>query len=369
MLSCIYNGQEFNNQQEGYSEKQIRNLGLSKLLRCPKCNGNVFFCAQGKITSHFKHFENPCDDRYLYKYDINTERHHKSIETFYNWLHNQYPDTQIVKDKYLKYNEQEQKADLYLELDNVKIAFEIQFKYINFEELEEKRAFYKNIGIKDIWIFVKSDMSEPGTPYERYYYRGNNRELYFYHEYRNRFTYYKGLKKENFKGDYFSEYITSTHDLNEIILLPTGRLELPLWRDKYILKLKANREQILKRINEKKKIKEAQNLRESIRPNLDKVKILPYDNTQTINKPTNSEYTLYAVSFYNKDKSDFAAISYINVDGEIIKEDFEIKKRADGKNEHHLTCRKLGENATYIINIVNSPVYKKVKFSRYVNKT
>ena len=100
MLSCVYNNNELNNKEDGYSEKQIRDLGLAKQLLCPKCGGYVFFCAQGKITSHFKHFENPCDDKNLYKHDISTERHHKSVEIFYSWLCFQFPDIQIVKDKF-----------------------------------------------------------------------------------------------------------------------------------------------------------------------------------------------------------------------------------------------------------------------------
>lgn len=169
MLSCIYNNEDFNNKQEGYCEKNIKELGLSKQLFCPKCYNPVYFCAEGKITSHFKHFGRTCENSHLYKYDINSERHYKATDFVYAWIKSQYPTSKIIKDKYLLNEKTDQKADLYFETDIAKIVLEIQFRHINFTDLLDRRKSYKSLGIKDIWIFVKNELYIPGTPYERYY--------------------------------------------------------------------------------------------------------------------------------------------------------------------------------------------------------
>lgn len=349
MLSCIYNNEDFNNKQEGYCEKKIRELGLSKQLFCPKCNAPVYFCAEGKITSHFKHFGKTCENSHLYKYDLNSERHFKATEFIYDWIKAQYPNTKIVKDKYLLNGETDQKADLYFETNMAKIVIELQFRHINFTDLLERRKFYKLLGIKDIWIFVQNDLYRPGTPYERYYYRDNNRELYFYEDHTRKFTYYKGLKTEKFTDGPLIRYANNSTALDVVNINPEGYLELPLLREKYFEKIAQIREQLHKKVPFKKLIT-VNRTTQHIEPK----------------KMKTESHTFHNIQFYNKNGISMATVQYINDDGELLTEVFTYKTKNESKNEINMICHKPdNSNVTYDINIINSPLYKKIRISSF----
>lgn len=357
MLSCIYNQDEFNNEEDGYTERQIKELGRAGQLSCPKCGGLVYFCAKGKnITSHFKHYENSCDDKRLYRHDYNTERHHKAVEIFYKWIHNQYPDVKIIKDKYLTCNEMEQKADLYLETQAAKITIEIQFKHINFDELEDRRSFYMQLGIKDIWIFIKDGSFVPGTPYERYCYRGNDRELYFFNENSKLFTYYKGLKKEDFRKDRLEYYINHTCSLNEIVLNPSGMLVLPDCRQKYFEKLKSLRDVNHKQLEMRKQAAESYKVN-----HIPLASGKPKEMYQTLT----GNYEFHNVEYYVANNYNFARVYYVSKNGELITEEFQVKSKQTGKNETHLTCRKVGDESVYLLTIIDAPGFRKLNILAY----
>lgn len=346
MLSCIYNNEDFNNKQEGYCEKNIKELGLSKQLFCPKCYNPVYFCAEGKITSHFKHFGKTCENSHLYKYDLNTERHYKATDFVYAWIKSQYPNSKIIKDKYLLNEETDQKADLYFETDIAKIALEIQFRHINFTELLDRRNFYKSLGIKDIWIFVKNELYIPGTPYERYYYRDNNRELYFIEDHTKKFTYFKGLKTETFTDGPLIRYITYSSTLDSIKINPSGYLELPFLKEKYLEKITQIRESRHKKISNCK-------LRASA-----------YKEPISLSPIT---YYFHTILFYKKDNKNMASINYINSDGELITEEFTYKNKNVSKNEITMVCKKPEDpNTIYDINIINSIEDKRIRITPFI---
>lgn len=378
MLSCIYAGKEFNNKQEEYTEKQIRDLGLERQLSCPKCGGAVFFCAEGKVTSHFKHFENPCEDKHIYKYDINTERHHKSVELFYYWLCKQYPDVQIVKDKYLTWDDMEQKADLYLEVNEVKVAIEIQFKHINFDDMEEKRCFYSKMGIKDIWIFVKNDTFKPGTPYERHYYRSNNRELYFYCESSRKFIYFKGLKKELFMEGNMKFYITHECNIDEVKLAPSGDLLLPSCRKKYLEKLNALRKSNYSAFKvgrmKMQVLQKRQRMKQEAGKDIDTASYPPWikdamkavevSTTRVVSDSSTYIFDFKEIKFFQHNGKSHAEIIYIhNGETKVI---YEIRSRSGSANEIFLICKKPGiEDYIYDLQITNLPNYKKVRVVKH----
>ncbi len=349
MLSCIYNNEDFNNKQEGFTEKRIKELGLSKQLLCPRCNNPVYFCAEGKITSHFKHFGKTCEDSHLYKYDIHSERHIKATEFLYNWIKAQYPYIKVIKDKYLINGEIDQKADLYFETDISKIVIEIQFRHINFTDLLERRRFYSQLGIKDIWFFVKNDLYKPGTPYERYYYRDNNRELYFYEDHTRKFTYFKGLKTEKFTDGPLIHFITHSSTLDTIRIDPAGYLELPFFREKYAKKLSEQRDKLHDKIQRKKQ-------KSVTKPKYTEPK-----------KMSMESYAFQNIRFYNNEGKNLAEIEYINDDGELILENFTYKSKNTTKNEFNMICRKPGiDNILYDITISMSNQYKKIRIISFL---
>ena len=356
MLSCVYNNEDFNNKQEGYNEIQIKELGLSRQLFCPRCNTPVYFCAQGKITSHFKHFGKTCEDSYLYKHDINSERHFKATEIFYTWIKSQYPNAKIIKDKYLVNENQEQKADLYFETGDSKIIFELQFRHINFTDLLARREFYKNLGIKDIWIFVKSGFYAPGTPYERYYYRDNNRELYFYEEHTGKFTYFKGLKTDNFINGALVRFVSNTCALGAVVINSAGFLELPKLREKHFEKIAEIRSRLHNRIRIKKNVfKKAASVKSIInaKPDIEK----PQEQ-----KMHSESYIFHQIKYYNKDGKNFASISYIDDNGELVSQDFIYKSKNESINEINMICKRPDDEKTvYDVQIINSPTYKKIR--------
>lgn len=349
MLSCIYNNEDFNNKQEGYCEKKIRELGLSRQLFCPKCNTPVYFCAEGKITSHFKHFGKTCENSHLYKYDLNSERHFKATEFIYDWVKAQYPNSKIIKDKYLINGTTDQKADLYFETSHAKIVIELQFRHINFTDLLERRNFYRLLGIKDIWIFVQNDLYRPGTPYERYYYRDNNRELYFYEDHTRKFTYYKGLKTENFVDGPLLRCVTHSTSLDMVNINAAGYLELPLLKEKYSEKIAEIREHLHKKVHLKS-------------PNAVN-RTIPHIEPKKVNIES---HTFHNIQFYKKDGISMAAIQYINDDGELLTEAFTYKTKNESKNEINMICQKPdSSNIIYDIHIISSPLYKKIRISSF----
>jgi competence CoiA-like predicted nuclease len=255
MLSCLYNGKPFNNNEDGYNEYEIKKLGRDKQLLCPYCNASVFYNGQGKITSHFKHYKGTsCEtEKKLRRYDdYDNESHKEIISMVQEWMAKQYADQKIIKDMY--FPEINQKSDLYLEINEIKVSIEIQIKHKNFDQLIDKRNAYKTIGVKDIWIFVNYQEYNPGSPYERHYYQSNNRELYYINPDDFTFTYYKGLKCEKFNQARvpLEKYIMHNCNMDEVRLNTDGILVLPNWSELYSKYIHDYRDSIHRHIREKR---------------------------------------------------------------------------------------------------------------------
>ena len=257
MLSCIYESYSFNNDQEGYTVDQIREISAQRQFLCPFCNKPVHYCSEGLKISHFKHFTvGDCLEGQLRKDDYISEKHSITTNAFKNWLANKYPELKIHKDYYLK--NEGLIADLYFEIGTKKVAFELQFKLIGAPEFLKRRDIYKEAGINDIWIFIDKDKSKIGSPYEREYYKRNSRELYYFDMNSEIITYYKGLKSGNFLEsgeDRLKRYISRTCNLNELSVTPEGHLALPEWRELYSKQLREIRKKLHHRLRAKKEAK------------------------------------------------------------------------------------------------------------------
>lgn len=254
MLSCIYNSHLFNSDDDSFSEVEKRIMGKDGKFICPVCGHNLYYNSKGKRVSHFSHYPGTaCEEFMLKSYDINNELHDTAKTIFSAWVTSQFPYIKPVKDKY--FSQIRQICDVYFEINEIKIAFEIQFKHITPEVILERRQNYSKIGVNDIWFFVKDGLIVPGSPYERHYYHSNNRELYYINLSTRTFTYFKGLKKESFNKacNSMKYFISGNCHLDDLeISNIDGSMVIPGWRENYANRLTELRDEIHKNIRKRR---------------------------------------------------------------------------------------------------------------------
>ena len=366
MLSCIYNNNIFLNDQPGYSEIDKRLLGRNKLLICPVCNLPVYYNFKGKVVSHFSHYPGTaCDIAMLKSHDTDENKHNAAKNIFADWIREVLPGALVIKDRY--FPEIRLLSDIYFETENTAVVLELQFSHITPDLLIERRRKYSDIGVKDIWIFMKEGAFVLGSPYERHYYGSNNRELYYYSMDDDCFSYFKGLKKEKFDTACLplNEYITGSHSLSKIGINNYGELILPgcyeIYREKLlkersalhikIKKRKEFREDAKKRLerknsyNSKHDIKsETQQLKERLLREGKTVETPTYGKKLTGSKIAEYSYSEFFVQV--RGGKNYLSI-YTGIDNNEFKYEILTHSKASGMNIY--ICRCLQTNNTGIV--------------------
>lgn len=392
MLSCIYNGKPFMTKEDGFSTKDKYNLGKKKLLLCPVCKTSVFFCEEGEKIAHFTHHKaGDCPLSTYRSYDYTSSQHHDNlVEKFVVLVRNQFSSIPVYPDYYIN---NELFTDIYFELEDVKIAIEVQFKNFNNNTFLKRRELYKQNNIKDIWFFVQEDGEfSIGSPYQRSYYRMNNRELYFYEIKEQVCKIYKGFSGEKWEEvgkNTLYNHISVEVPLEHLKIRNDGTLIVPELKYKYYQELmdkrkrnKEIREQIKKEKEERQRRYEyyINNSRNSnyVLPNEHTVEIKTRKNEvlskDRLHKYTNSiqeksykqEYKEY--KFINENGKEYLDITII-YQGKEYRVKYLIIDKAGSDKEIFLICRKESEpeNIRYSIDI-NSflDTMKKVKIQKNI---
>jgi competence CoiA-like predicted nuclease len=381
MLSCIYNGKPFTTKENGFSTKDKYDLGKQKLLLCPICKTSVFFCEEGEKIAHFTHHKaGDCPLSTYRSYDYTSSQHHDNlVEKFVVWVKNQFP--KIYPDYFIN---DELFTDIYFELDNIKIAIEIQFKNFNNNTFLRRRVLYKKNNIKDIWFFVQQDGDYSiGSPYQRTYYRSNKRELYFYEIKEQVCKVYKGFASEKWEEVGKNTLYNSSSvkvPLEHIEIQKDGTLYVPELKRKYyqvlIDKRKKNkdkREQI-KREKEQRQIQLDEYIKNSRNHGFvpssegshtiannksgraghgDSInKSLKY-STVIQEKPNNQEYKQY--QFVIENGKEYLDITII-YQGKDYRVKYLILDKAGAGREFFLTCRKESEPNNIKYSIIINPI-------------
>lgn len=369
MLTCLYNGNFFDNDQEGFSEIEKRLLGKEKKLICPICNKAVYYNSKGKVISHFSHYPGmACDEKSLKSHDVDDVIHDNTKVVVSKWVRSNFNTVIPVKDRYLP--EVRQLADIYFETDKARVAIEIQFKHITPEKIVEREENYRKLGIKCIWIFARNGIIDPGSPYERHYYKINNRELYYIDINKDLFTYYKGLKMDKFDTACvrLTHYIKHSCSLNEISINQSGALELPGWRKAYKQKLQDVRKTLHEEMRKKRLFKESiqekykykLNYKLKNRKNVDITLDKPEakttwvqgsflnmtGNTNPTQKTGEQEYDKITLKDEGKRK-----YLILTLKGSVTEVKYEIKTQQDSSSFTQFVCRQL-------INGIKGPVSK-----------
>lgn len=380
MLSCIYNGKPFMTKEDGFSTKDKYNLGKQKLLLCPVCKTSVFFCEEGEKIAHFTHHKaGDCPLSTYRSYDYTSSQHHDNlVEKFVVWVKNQFPMAAVYPDYFIN---DELFTDIYFELDNIKIAIEIQFKNFNNNTFLSRRELYKKNNIKDIWFFVQQDGDYSiGSPYQRTYYKSNKRELYFYEIKEHVCKLYKGFAGEKWEKVgkntlYNSIYVKVP--LEHIEIQKDGTLCVPELKSKYyqvlIDKRKKNKDKMegIKREKEQhqKRLDEhIKNLRNNgFPPNSEGSWTVAENETERTNhndttkiysnfiqeQPYNQEYKEYR--FINENGKEYLDIT-IRYQGREYRVKYLILDKVKSGKEFFLICRKELESDNIRYSITINPI-------------
>lgn len=240
MLSCLYKGKPFANNQDGYTRDEKYELARNREFICPCCKMPVYYCHDGLNVAHFVHYDvGECPEAKLRTYDYsNTDKHEKLTEVFIDWIKTQLPDAEVYPDFLIN---NEIKTDIFIQISDSNIAIELQFKNISNPNFIERRELFRKNGVKDIWFFIVDEEDYAvGRPYHRTYYQENKREVYFYYPQKSICKIYKGLPKEQWErvGNHtLSQFVTVDVPLEEIKISFSGRLHVSKLNSIYMNKL------------------------------------------------------------------------------------------------------------------------------------
>lgn len=126
------------------TKQEIGNMRQAEFF-CPACDEPVLVKAGVKTIAHFAHRSNSECSSHDYG---EGPYHDQGKHLLFQWLKQQGIDVEL--EKYLP--EISQRPDLFVRLNNRKIAFEYQCARIPIETLKERNAGYFKAGITPIWI-------------------------------------------------------------------------------------------------------------------------------------------------------------------------------------------------------------------------
>jgi len=163
MIKALLFGESKNLLEEN-SERREYFKGNKDHFICPICLEHVtlHWAKEPKKAPHFKHTrKSTCINSISESID-----HQKGKEALYNYVlhHFSHKTRTIDVEHYIP--ETKQIADIYIEFTNgVKWVIEYQRSNISPEELQNRRALYKKVGITDIWIIGENNVSAEGFNY------------------------------------------------------------------------------------------------------------------------------------------------------------------------------------------------------------
>ncbi|SFL36652.1 Competence protein CoiA-like family, contains a predicted nuclease domain [Gracilibacillus orientalis] len=121
---------------------------------CPDCSEPLMIKAGMKNTPHFAHHsKSNCTLSGEGSY------HENGKKDIYLWLHEQ--GYQVALEHY--FPDIRQRADVYLELKKKRIAIEYQCAAISIQEICQRTAGYRSIGVIPIWILGANKLQRRGT--------------------------------------------------------------------------------------------------------------------------------------------------------------------------------------------------------------
>ena len=132
---------------------RIRAFAKARRLRCPFCEAPVHFRGRvdGSKIWHFAHFPDATctvDDP---DYRPESQEHQRIKWAIYRWLFDEFGAHTATVEKRV---ETGQIADVLLQHNHCRIAFEVQRSPLSPENWRERRRGYRSIGVHDIWILV-----------------------------------------------------------------------------------------------------------------------------------------------------------------------------------------------------------------------
>ncbi|GKU24075.1 hypothetical protein CFOLD11_09010 [Clostridium folliculivorans] len=313
MQKCRYNGTPiyaFNvkgkNETINYSiEKQWKKAGEMNELICDECEASVIFrCGKVNIP-HFAHksdFQggNPCS------YSDETEEHIEGKKLLLNYMKLLYPDIYAE----VRYKLPERKrADLYFKFeDGQELIIEFQRQRLSVSYWDNKREFYKKLGLNNIWFLSgkKEDLEELIREYQLTFWNrmilndSNNTILYLDVEQKQITIIKKVTVIDNDTNELiYDKLFNRTYGLTDIKILPDGSIECDFnasfntERDKFVQEYLENkrreaeeRERLRIELEEKKKkrLEEQERRRKEEIEKLERLSQVAKQNTYTTDR-------------------------------------------------------------------------------------
>lgn len=239
MQKCKYNGKHiyaFNvkgkNDTINYIlEKEWKKASENNQLICVECEAPVIFRC-GKINiPHFAHkseFQggNPCS------YSNETEEHIEGKKLLLRYMKLLYPDAYAE----MRYKLPERKrADLYFKFNNgEELVIEFQRQRLSVSYWDDKREFYKRLGLNDIWFLSgkRDELEDLVREYQLTFWNrmvlndSNNIILYLDVE-QEEITIIKKMVivDSNTNELIHDNLFNKTYSLNDVRILPSGRID------------------------------------------------------------------------------------------------------------------------------------------------
>ena len=142
MLSCEHQGRKIFVDDEDLN--WLRKVGKSGELVCSECKEVVLLRKGTYYRPHFYHYRNTnCSLSH------ESEEHREAKRFILNILRSRYGNKRVFLEETI---ESGQRADVLLDLNELKFAFEVQFSEQADEKWTERNAKFKNSGVIPIWI-------------------------------------------------------------------------------------------------------------------------------------------------------------------------------------------------------------------------
>lgn len=126
-------------------KKEIEHFRKNEKFYCPSCKERVIIKAGRKVIPHFAHVS--LQDCLANTKGEGPEHEHGKL-LLYQWLKSQ--GMHVELEKYLQ--EINQRPDLFVTIQNKRIAIEYQCARVSIEQIQKRNKGYKQAGITPIWI-------------------------------------------------------------------------------------------------------------------------------------------------------------------------------------------------------------------------
>ncbi len=239
MEKCKYNGKAiyaFNvvgsNETINYNvEREWRKAGERDELLCDECDSPVIFRCGKIYKPHFAHKSEFQGGNHC-AYSNETEEHIAGKKILLNYMQNIYPD--VFAEIRYKLPER-RKADLYFKFkDGQELIIEFQRQRLSVSYWDEKREFYKRLGLNNIWFLSgkREQFDELIREYQlsfwnRMVLNDSDNMILFLDIDTEEVTIIKKITVVNEESNeiIYDRLFSKTYQLNEIKILPDGSIE------------------------------------------------------------------------------------------------------------------------------------------------